>query len=477
MMHLRTCKQASHLAALILVAAGLSVATAPLVAQRAIPNGTIESGVLSFDGRATVGDFTGTTSTITGTMVGAAELSAVRGWVEAPVSTLVTGNAKRDKDLNKSMESGKYPVIRFDLTQVVPGAVRGDTVDVTMQGTFHIHGVSQEAAIPATVVLLPDAVQVRGETALNLKSYKIGGLSKALGMLRMQEEIIVHLDLTFTMARQPGSDSVSAHQFDRKKRSAAVLRARYRGPRRHGGRCQAIGNSSSTCSGGPVHSTIDPAILYFGTPVVLVSSLNPDGSPNLAPMSSAWWLGRSCLLGFGARSHTPANIQRTGECVLNLPSAAQVAAVNRLARTTGSSPVPPHKVAMGYRHEADKFRVAGLTPLPAELVAPPRVEECPVHLEATLEASHPLAQRDAERRGHLIALEVRVVRVHVDDSIRMAGHADRIDPERWRPLIMNFCEFFGLGSMLHPSTLAEIPESAYRPRRRAPEEVARESAA
>src|SRR3954454_1512666 len=123
---------------------------------------------------------------------------------------------------------------------------------------------------------------------------------------------------------------------------------------------------------------IDPAILYLGTPVVLVSSENPDGTPNLAPMSSAWWLGRSCMLGFGARSHTPANILRTGECVLNLPSVAQVAAVNRLARTTGSSPVPPHKVAMGYRHEADKFGVARLTPVPADLVSPPRVAECPV---------------------------------------------------------------------------------------------------
>jgi flavin reductase (DIM6/NTAB) family NADH-FMN oxidoreductase RutF len=38
------------------------------------------------------------------------------------------------------------------------------------------------------------------------------------------------------------------------------------------------------------------------------------------------------MLGFGARSHTPANIQRTGECVLNLPSVKQVAAVNVLAR-------------------------------------------------------------------------------------------------------------------------------------------------
>jgi flavin reductase (DIM6/NTAB) family NADH-FMN oxidoreductase RutF len=214
-----------------------------------------------------------------------------------------------------------------------------------------------------------------------------------------------------------------------------------------------------------MHSVIDPAILYFGTPVVLVSTLNADGSPNLAPISSAWWLGRSCMLGFGARSHTPANLLRTGECVLNLPSVAEVAAVDRLARTTGSDPVPPHKAAMGYRHARDKFGVAGLTPLPADVVAAPRVRECPVHLEAVLEGSHPLAARDPARRGALVALEVRVVRVHVTDAIRLAGSADRIDPRRWRPLVMSFCEFFGLGDAVHPSRLAEIPESAYRPKR------------
>jgi flavin reductase (DIM6/NTAB) family NADH-FMN oxidoreductase RutF len=212
-----------------------------------------------------------------------------------------------------------------------------------------------------------------------------------------------------------------------------------------------------------VHTTIDPAILYFGTPVVLVSTLNEDGTANLAPMSSAWWLGRSCLLGFGARSHTPKNLLRSRECVLNLPSVEQVAAVNRLARTTGSDPVPPHKHAMGYRHERDKFGVAGLTAEDSQLVAPPRVMECPVQLEAVLEGSMGLAESDPERRGRLIALEVRIVRVHVAESIRMAGHADRIDPDRWRPLIMNFCHFYGLGERLHHSTLAEIPESAYRP--------------
>jgi len=192
-----------------------------------------------------------------------------------------------------------------------------------------------------------------------------------------------------------------------------------------------------------MHSVIDPAILYFGTPVALISSQNPDGTPNLAPISSVWWLGRTAMLGFGARSHTPANIVRTGQAVINLPSVEEVAAVNRLARTTGSNPLPPHKVAMGYEYAADKFGVAGLTPIASDLVAPPRVAECPIQLEVVLDAAHPIAEHDDERRGKLVSLEMRVVRVHVTDAVRMEGHADRIDPTKWRPLMMSFQRFFG----------------------------------
>ena len=104
-----------------------------------------------------------------------------------------------------------------------------------------------------------------------------------------------------------------------------------------------------------MHINVEPSILYFGTPVVLISTRNLDGSTNVAPMSSAWWLGWNCMLGLGAKSHTAQNLQREKECVLNLPSVAMVDAVNRLARLTGSDPVPPHKLGMGYRHEKDKL--------------------------------------------------------------------------------------------------------------------------
>ena len=85
-----------------------------------------------------------------------------------------------------------------------------------------------------------------------------------------------------------------------------------------------------------MHQIVQPAILYFGTPVVLISTLNEDGSANLAPMSSAWWLGQRCVLGLAVASKTTENLRRTGECVLNLPSANMAARVDRLARTTGT---------------------------------------------------------------------------------------------------------------------------------------------
>ncbi|MGP3964706.1 flavin reductase family protein [Nonomuraea sp. 3N208] len=205
------------------------------------------------------------------------------------------------------------------------------------------------------------------------------------------------------------------------------------------------------------HARIEPSILYFGTPVVLLSSLNEDGTPNLAPMSSAFWLGWRGMLGLGSRAKTAQNLVRTRECVLNLPSDALATAVDRLALTTGSNPVPDRKWERGYRYVPDKFQRAGLTATPSETVAPPRVAECPVSMEAVVEAVHPVGDD-----GGTLAFEVRVQRVWVHEEIRMAGTSDRIDPDAWRPLIMSFQKFYGLGAQVHPSTLATIPEHLYR---------------
>ena len=215
---------------------------------------------------------------------------------------------------------------------------------------------------------------------------------------------------------------------------------------------------------GPAAVQIDPAILYFGTPVVLIGSTNEDGTSNLAPMSSAWWVGWRCMLGLARNSKTTENMIRTGECVLNLPSADLVAAVDRLARTTGSDPVPPGKLYRGYRHEKDKFSVCGLTGLAGETVGAPRAAECPVQMEAKVAHMHEMAQDDQVFRGHLAAIEVRITRVHAHPNIMMDGASNRIDPDKWRPLILSFQEFYGLmPQRLQRSELGQIPEAMYRP--------------
>jgi polyisoprenoid-binding protein YceI len=178
----------------------LALAVTPAAAQTSpIPDGVVREGSLSFDGKATVGDFTGTTTTVSGQFMGAASLDEIRGWVEAPVQTLLTGNSKRDKDLNKSMESEKYPALRFELTGVTPATGSLDSLPVTLHGRLQLHGVDRELELPAVLSMASDHARIRTTFPLNLKDYRIGGLTKMLGMLKMHEDIVVHVDVTFAL--------------------------------------------------------------------------------------------------------------------------------------------------------------------------------------------------------------------------------------------------------------------------------------
>lgn len=200
-----------------------------------------------------------------------------------------------------------------------------------------------------------------------------------------------------------------------------------------------------------MHKTIEPTILYFGTPVAIISTLNPDGSPNLAPMSSVWWLGWSCMLGLGQMGQTSDNLIRTRECVINLPSEDLVTHVDRLALTTGKDPVPGKKSQWGYRFEPDKFGISGFTPMASTSVAPPRVRECPVQMEGIVHDFRPFGKNVSAN-----VFEVHIQKLHVDETLLMGDTArPHIDAESWRPLIMNFCRFFGRGPEVYPSRLAE----------------------
>ncbi|MBJ7904849.1 flavin reductase family protein [Streptomyces sp. DSM 110735] len=200
------------------------------------------------------------------------------------------------------------------------------------------------------------------------------------------------------------------------------------------------------------HVTIEPSILYFGTPVVLLTTENEDGSVNLAPMSSAWALGRTVVLGLGREGQTARNLGSRPDLVISLPGPGQWRAVERLAPLTGRHPVPPTK-AHGCRYEPDKFTASGLRPEPSHLVRPPRVAECPLQLEARAEHVRLDVSGD-----HLI-VETRVHKVHADPRLLVPG-SHHVDPAAWSPLIYNFRHYFGLGPELGHSYRTRTPRDA-----------------
>jgi len=187
--------------------------------------------------------------------------------------------------------------------------------------------------------------------------------------------------------------------------------------------------------------TIEPKILYFGTPVALISSLNEDGTTNLAPMSSFWALGWTLMLGLLDETKTAENLARIPECVVNLPSPEMWQKVEALAPLTGKNPVPEIK-AKQFRFEADKFAAAQLTRLASELIRPARVMECPVHLEARVTRLHRMEGEKLKQLGGGIAAEVEVIRVHVASDLIVGNNY--IDPAKWSPLIYNFRHYFEL---------------------------------
>src|SRR5215210_3502891 len=176
---------------LITLAGMLLLLGSPLEAQTVSPiaQGRVISGTLSFDGHASVGDFVGKTTSVTGEMSGGPDLAKVRGWVQAPVKTLVTGNGRRDRDLNKSLESDEHPDIRFELTSVTPGGGTRDSTALTMHGKLMIHGVTRTVVLPGCVRLSAGRARVRSDFPVSLKEYDIKGLSKMLGVLKMYDKI------------------------------------------------------------------------------------------------------------------------------------------------------------------------------------------------------------------------------------------------------------------------------------------------
>ncbi len=142
-------------------------------------------------------------------------------------------------------------------------------------------------------------------------------------------------------------------------------------------------------------------------PIAFVSTLSPEGIPNLAPFSFFTGVSANppviCFCPMRRRGVLPHkdtlhNITVTREFVVNIVSEEFTQQMN-----ITSAEFPP---------EVDEFEAAGLTPIPSDLVKPPRVKESHVHMECRLYLLVEVGGEDGS--GNLVLGEV--LRFHVDDQ-------------------------------------------------------------
>lgn len=157
-------------------------------------------------------------------------------------------------------------------------------------------------------------------------------------------------------------------------------------------------------------------------PIAFVSTVNPGGAFNLAPFSFftvasshppvvAFTVGNRATP--DPRKDTLRNITTAREFVVNVVSEEIAQKMNLCA-----GDYPP---------EVDEFQVSGLTPIPSDLVKPPRVAESHINMECRLLFTISLS--GLINGGNLVLGEV--IRFHIDDAMFQNY---RIDPEKLRAI-------------------------------------------
>jgi flavin reductase (DIM6/NTAB) family NADH-FMN oxidoreductase RutF len=153
-------------------------------------------------------------------------------------------------------------------------------------------------------------------------------------------------------------------------------------------------------------------------PIAFVATISADGIPNLAPFSFFTGVSANppviCFCpvrraGDGQRKDTLRNILEVGEFVVNIVSEDFAAQMN--------------VCAADFKPEVDEFEISGLTPVPSDLVKPPRVAESRIQMECRLLQTVEICDQPL---GATIVIG-RILRFHVDDAL---FDDFRIDPDK-----------------------------------------------
>lgn len=170
-----------------------------------------------------------------------------------------------------------------------------------------------------------------------------------------------------------------------------------------------------------------PLVGLFPVPIVLITS---NSSDNKANIMTAGWVGVVCSnppmisLAIRPSRYSYKLIKENGEFVINIPSSNLLKVVDYCGTFSGRT--------------IDKFKELSLTPLPAKIIQPPLIAECPVNIECKV-------TRNIFLGSHTLFIG-EVITYHLNKDLLNQGSKEdyNINFKDIDPIVANLSEYWNL---------------------------------
>lgn len=114
------------------------------------------------------------------------DINSISGAVDISIKKLKSDNAKRDKHMQKALQSNIYPLSHYTFTKVTDNGI---------DGVLEFHGVKHPLHIDGTVKDNGKTVTIKGESHISLTDYKVKPIK--LLFLTVRDRIDLNIDVTF----------------------------------------------------------------------------------------------------------------------------------------------------------------------------------------------------------------------------------------------------------------------------------------
>jgi len=114
-----------------------------------------------------------------------------------------------ERTIHKTLDTAKHPQISFRASGAKVELVGPEVYQVNLGGELYLHGVRNELAITAQVVIQADGLRAKGSCRVRQSDYGIAPISFANGTVGIDDEVTITFDIVAPARPQRGASAAS----------------------------------------------------------------------------------------------------------------------------------------------------------------------------------------------------------------------------------------------------------------------------